>query len=164
MPLQNSPKAGDGRWHRPRPSGPLSCLENNPSKVVAHGWRLDCDLQAQLDVRVVTVSKILWMLWIKFPPKSRLPLKKIWFLFFLAFSSISKSEEVIEFKSQIIFESIDFDANIINGVFIEEGEIKKIIVGFLEENDFVVTWFENWFFEIKLKKINFLNIIRYNLE
>ena len=58
-----------------------------------------------------------------------------------AYSSVAEKDSVIEFKSQIIFDSINFKTKQIIGSFIESQKTKEFTLGFYEENDFVVTWF-----------------------
>jgi len=61
---------------------------------------------------------------------------------FKAFASISTSEEVIEFKTQIIFEAINFRTKKITGSFIESDNTVNFEIGLYVEDEFVVTWFD----------------------
>ena len=61
---------------------------------------------------------------------------------FKAFASISTSEEVIEFKAQIIFDAINFRTKKITGSFIESDNTVNFEIGLYVEDEFVVTWFD----------------------
>jgi len=59
-----------------------------------------------------------------------------------AFASICEQEEVIEFKTQLIFNEIDSENHLLKGHFIEKNKRTGFTLGLSVQENYVVTWFE----------------------
>lgn len=58
-----------------------------------------------------------------------------------AFASLCEQEEVIEFKTQLLFNEVDTEACLLQGNFIEKNKRTLFTLGFSVQKDFVATWF-----------------------
>lgn len=60
-----------------------------------------------------------------------------------AFASLCEQEEVIEFKTQLLFNEVNTDTCLLQGNFIEKNKRTPFSLGFSVQKDYVVTWFKN---------------------